>query len=144
MWSRETATSDSRPQAGHPSRDTYARSACRQARVENDLQRVSNLQRAHQPAVRLDPPVALGQGDRAADTAIRVDVQLRGDRARPAGHGELAVDDERPLCLGQPRGRGAKRDRLALQDLVVDVLMDLAPILVGERLETTHALAHLQ
>jgi hypothetical protein len=75
---------------------------------------------------------------------IGANVQLRGEGARAPGHREVALDSEAPVPVNHPHGAGAESDRLPVQGLVVDVLADLAAILIREGLDAPQALTHLQ
>src|SRR4051794_35666751 len=85
-------------------------SARRDVGRDRDLDLVADLQRAHEPAVRLDAPGALGERDRGADRAAVAHAHVCRERSGAAGHGELAFDGEPAAVLDGPHGAGAKRD----------------------------------
>jgi hypothetical protein len=64
----------------------------RERDVEDDFDGVANLQRAHQPQIRLDPPLALSHGQRPAHPAIRLRVELEADLPPRTRELELAAE----------------------------------------------------
>src|SRR3954447_24631244 len=111
------------------------------AHVEDDLDLVAHLQRAHQPAIGLDAPLALAdlvRGPRPAALVAHVDEH----RALGPGQRQVAVDHEHAVVLlGREAG---ERDGLAAQDLLVDGLEDLVAVLLAERLDAPQPLAQAQ
>src|SRR3954454_15558361 len=102
-------------------------------RVEHDFHVVAHLERAHEGGERLDSPLALDERDRALNLAVGGHVELEAHRARGSAHLDVAVHRH---AAGSVQGdaRGAEADRLALEDLLVDVLLDVFPVLVAQGL----------
>src|SRR5579863_392962 len=107
---------------------------CRQPRVDRDLDLVAHAQRAHQAAIRLDPPLALADLGAAPDAAVVGDRQREGGGPRGAAEREVAAHGERAGARGLDRGR-PERDRLTGQDLLVDRSADVGAVAVAQRLD---------
>ena len=111
--------------------------------VERDLDLVEHLQRAAQRGVRLHAPVGL-RDDGGARRACRR--RRRRGRTRSAASCRPA-SARPPRCrpLGRAlHARRAEHDVLALEDLVVDRLMDVGLVVVAERLHPARPLLHAQ
>src|SRR3954463_9805046 len=109
--------------------------------VDDDLDLVAHLQRAHERGERLDAEVALHQRDDAGDAAAG-DPEVERDGTALVADRQLALDGVAAV-LGL-HGRRAEADRLLAQHLLVDGLLDLALVLVGEGLDAVDALADLE
>src|SRR4051795_752097 len=117
------------------------RSALRQRRVDDDLDLVADLQRAQERGERLDAEVALDERDDAGDAAAG-DAEVERDGTALAADRQVALDGVAAV-LGL-HGRRAEADRLLAQHLLVDGLLDLALVLLGEGLDAVDALADLE
>src|SRR5213080_919556 len=110
-------------------RTDRARPSAGQSGVDDDLDLVAHLQRAHEGRVRLDAEVALDERHDARDAAA-ADLEVERHGTRLAADRELALDGV-AVALGL-HARRAEADRLLAQDLVVDVLDDLVAVLVRQ------------
>src|SRR4051795_200336 len=102
------------------------RSALRQRRVDDDLDLVADLQRAHERGVRLDAEVALDERDDAGDAAAG-DAEVERDGTALAADRQLALDGV--AAVRGLHGRRAEADRLVGQHLLADGVFCSLPFL---------------
>ena len=100
--------------------------------VERDLDLVEHLQRAPQRGVGLHAPGGLRDGGGGGERAVVADREVEREWLRRPGQRQLALDPQ--TARRRSHAGRAEHDVLALEDLVVDRLMDVVLVVVAERL----------
>src|SRR5215211_1524766 len=103
---------------------------------------VLDLERAEERGIGLHAPDGLLDDGRSAERAAIPDDDVERDRLSPGDQRQVALDvDSAAVGLDLDQGR-AERDVLTNEDLVIDGLVDVRDVVVGESLHPARALDH--